>query len=60
MSLIYGTSNILFALKIFHFQHGLLLWSPSHKFRYGHSAENVCENVSGYTGYTGNMPIMSI
>ena len=43
-----GTSTILFALKILPFQHGLLLWSPSHKFRYGHFADNVCENVSGY------------
>ena len=48
MSLTYGTSTILFALKILPFQHGLLLWSPSHKSRYGHSADNVRENVSGY------------
>ena len=31
MSLNYGTSIILFSLKIFPLQHGLLLWSPSHK-----------------------------
>ena len=38
----------LFALKILLFQHGLLLWSPSHKSCYGHPADSVCENVSGY------------
>ena len=48
MSLTYGSNTILFALKIVPFQHGLLLWSPSHKSRYGHSADNVRENVSGY------------
>ena len=48
MSLTYGTSTILFALKILPFQHGLLLWSPCHKSRYGHSSVNVCENFSGY------------
>ena len=48
MSLTYGTSTILFALKILPFQHGLLLGSPNHKSRYGHSADNVRENVSGY------------
>ena len=48
MSLTYGASAILFTLKILPFQHGLLLWSPSHKSRYGHSADNVCENVSGH------------
>ena len=48
MSLIYGTSTILFILKIFPFQHSLLLWSSSHKSRYGNSAGNVCENVSAY------------
>ena len=48
MSLTYGTSTILFALKILPFQHGLLLWSPSHKSRYGHSADNVRQKVSGY------------
>ena len=48
MSLIYGTSTILFALKVLPFQHGLLLWSSSHKSRYGHCADNICENVSGY------------
>ena len=41
MSLIYGTSTILFALNIFPFHHGLLLWSPSHKSSYGHSPDNV-------------------
>ena len=40
MSLTYGTSTILFALKILPFQHGLLLWSPSHKSCYGHSADS--------------------
>ena len=48
MSLIYGTSTILFVLKIFPFRHGLLLSSPSLKSRYGHSLDNVCNNVSGY------------
>ena len=48
MSLTYGTSAILFALKILPFHHGLLLWSPSHKSHYGHSADNVRENISGY------------
>ena len=48
MSLTHGTSTILLTLKILPVQHGLLLWSPSHKSRYGHSADNVCENVSGY------------
>ena len=48
MSLTYGTSTILLVSKILPFQHGLLLWSPSHKFGYGHSADNVRENVSGY------------
>ena len=47
MSLTYGTSTIIFALKILPFQHGLLLLSPSHKSRYDHSTENVRENVSG-------------
>ena len=47
MSLIYDTAIISFDLKIFRFQHGVLLWSPSHKFRYGHSGDNICENVSG-------------
>ena len=49
MSLTYGTSTILFAFQtILPFYDGLLLWSPSHKSRGGHSAENFCENVSGY------------
>ena len=48
MFLTYGTSTILFALKILPFQHGLLLRSPSHISRYGHSADNVRENVIGY------------
>ena len=48
MSLIYGTSTILFALNIFSFYHGLLLWSPRHKSCYGHSQDNVCNDVSGY------------
>ena len=48
MSLTYGAGTILFALKILPFEHGLLLWSPSHKPRYGHFADNVRENVSGY------------
>ena len=48
MSLTYSTSAILFALKILPFQHDLLLWSPSHKSRYGHSVDNVWENVSSY------------
>ena len=43
-----GNSTILFALKILLLQHGQLLWSPSHKSHYGHSADNVRENVSGY------------
>ena len=47
MPLTYGTSTILFALKILPFQHGIILWSPSHKSCYGHSADNACENVSG-------------
>ena len=47
MSLTYGTSTILFALKILPFQHGLLLWSPSHKSRYGHSADNVTLLIAG-------------
>ena len=46
MSLIYGTSTI--ALKIFPFQPGLLLRSPSHRFHYGHSPDNVCDRVSRY------------
>ena len=44
----YVTSTILSSLKILPFQHGLLLWSCSHKSRQGHSADNVHENVSGY------------
>ena len=48
MSLTYGTSTVLFALKILPFQHGLLLWSPSHQSHHGHSADNVRKNVSGY------------
>ena len=48
MTLTYGTSAILFALKILPFQHVLLLWSPSLKLRYGHSSDNAHENVSGY------------
>ena len=48
MSLTYGTSTVLFALKILPFQHGLLSWSSSHKTSYGHSADNVRENVSSY------------
>ena len=48
MSLTYGTSTILFAWKVLPFQHGLLLWSPSHKLRHGHCANNAGENVSGY------------
>ena len=48
MPLTYGTSTIIFVLKILPFQHGLLLWSPSHKSCYGHSADNVRENVSGH------------
>ena len=48
MSLTYGISTILFALKILPFQHGLLLSSPTQKSCYGHSADNVPENVSGY------------
>ena len=48
MSLTYGTSAVLFALKILSFQHGLLLWFPSHKSDCGHSADNVRKNVSGY------------
>ena len=48
MSLTYSTSTILFAWKILLFQHGLLLWSSSHKSHCGHSADNVRENVSGY------------
>ena len=51
MSLTYGTSTILFVLKLLPFQHCLLLWSPSHKSRYSHSADNVRENVSDY-GFT--------
>ena len=41
----FGTSTVLFALKICLFQHGLLLRPPSHKSHYSHSADNVCENV---------------
>ena len=48
MALICGTSTILFALNIFPFHHGLLLSSPSHKSCYGHSQDNVCNDVSGY------------
>ena len=48
MSLTYATSTVLFALKILPFQYGLLLWSPGHKSRSGHSADNVREIVSGY------------
>ena len=48
MSVAYGTCTVLFVLKILPFKHGLLLWSPSHKSCYGHSADNVHENVSGY------------
>ena len=48
MPLTYGTSTILFALKILLFQHGLLLWSANQKSRYGHSEDNVRENISGY------------
>ena len=43
--LIYDTSIILLGLMVFPFQHGLLLWSPSRKSRYGHSGDNVCETV---------------
>ena len=45
VSLIYGTSAV-FALNIFPFHLGLLLWSPSHESRYGHSSDNVCNDVS--------------
>ena len=48
MSLIYGTSKIHFALKIFPFQYSQLLRSPSHKSHHSHSAGNVRENVYGY------------
>ena len=48
MSLTYGTRTILFALKILPCHHGLLLWTLSHKSRYGLSADNVRENVSSY------------
>ena len=48
MVCIYGTSSVLFALNIFPFQHGLLLWFLSHKSCYGHSPDNVCYGVSGY------------
>ena len=48
MSFTYGTSTVLFDLKILPFQHGLLLWSSSHETSYGHSADNVRENASGY------------
>ena len=48
MSSNYGTSTILLALKVLRFQHGILLWFHSHKSRYGHSADNVRENVSDY------------
>ena len=48
MSLTYGTSTILFALKILPFQHDLLLWPPRQKSCYDHSADNVHENVSGH------------
>ena len=44
MSLIYHTSIILFALKIFRFQHGLLLCSHSYKSHFGHSGDNVHES----------------
>ena len=47
VSLIYGTSAVL-ALNIFPFHLGLLLRSPSHESRYGHSSDNVCNDVSGY------------
>ena len=47
MSLTYVTSTILFVL-ILPFQYGLLLSSSSNKSRYGDSADNVSENVSGY------------
>ena len=39
---------ILLALKVLPFQHDLLLWSPIHKSGYGHSADNVRENVPVY------------
>ena len=45
MSLIYGTSTILFDLNIFPFHHGLFLSSTSQKSRYGHSPDNVCNDV---------------
>ena len=48
MSLTYVTSTILFALTILPFQCGLLFSSSSNKSRYGDSADNVSENVSGY------------
>ena len=48
MSFIYDVSIILFALKIFLFQHGLLVRSLSLKYRYGHSGDKVRENISGY------------
>ena len=41
MSLIYGTSVVIFALKIFLLQHSLLLLSLSDKFCYDHSGDNV-------------------
>ena len=48
ITLIYGTSTILFVLNIFSFQHVLLLRSPSRKSCHGHSPDNVCSGVSGY------------
>ena len=44
MSLIYSTSTIL-CLNFFPFQHGLLLWSPSHISCNGLSPDNVRDNV---------------
>ena len=50
MSLPYGTSTILFVLKILLFQHFTVIVCYCHKSRYGHSADNVRENVSDYGG----------
>ena len=47
MSLIQDANITLFALKIFLVQHGLLSWSPSREYCYGHSGD-VCKNVADY------------
>ena len=49
MFLSYNISIIPFVLKIFPFQHGLLMLSPNLKLRYSHSEDNVRENIFGYT-----------